>query len=337
MWVGGLWLVVAAVLACGAVRAAEVARDDPANRPLDEARRVLVERAARLPKLRQSDPTAFVAEDERYLKDLEALVERFAEAPRAAELRQTIGTEYLTLGDVQRFQRHDLRRAAVCYERAHEWLAGHMRARATFALAETRAYGLDDRDGAVAAYRRLLGEEGQPIAAAVSDSTPWTRWLKRAVHQARTGRSFVGRIGREDLAAGSLNAIAAALDTSDVVRGLVARLQARAALGNGAAVAAELRGLPPSPLLLLQTIPILSLLPPEDLVSYVERHDPTRYWAALVMASAIDETGHQRLGVAGGKLMLFLPSTFDGAGPTTIDVAAATFARRTGITLDVGH
>ena len=347
MWVRDAGPALVVVLMCGAVCAAEPARFIAtaarqqavnvlsSNRRLDEAQRALVERAARLTKLRESDPEAFVVEDERYLKDLEVLAERFADAPRAADLRQTIGNEYLTLGDVQRFQRRDLRRAAVCYERAHEWLEGHMRARATFALAETRAYGLDDRDGAVAAYRRLLGEEGQAIAAALPDSAPWTRWLKRAVHHARTGRVFVGRIGREDLAIGSLNAIAAGLATSDVVRGLVARLKAPAALGDAAAVAAELRGLPPSPLLLLQTIPLLSLLRPDDAVSYVERNDPTRYWAALVMASAIDGTGHQRLGDDRGKPATFLPSTFDGAGPITIDVAAATFARRTGITLDV--
>ena len=287
-------MVVAVLVGASVGATADSARDDTAevarlsspNR-LDDARGALADRAARLAKLRESDPDAFVAEDERYVKDLEALAERFADAPRAAELRQAIGEEYLALGDVHRFRRRDLRRAAVCYERAHEWLGAHARARATFALAETRGYGLDDRDGAVAAYRRLLGEEGRPIAAALSDPAPWTRWLKRAVHHARTGRTFVGRVGRDDLPAESLKLLAAALTTSDVVPALIARLQTKA----GTAVVAELLRLPPSPLVLLQTFPILSRLPPDDVIPYVERNDPTRYWAALVMAGAVAEHG----------------------------------------------
>ncbi len=311
---------------------------DPRDRALAEARRPLDARAKPLSELREGDAERFVVEQDAYLHDLEDLATRYPDAPDVAKLRQTIGLEYLVLGDVHRFHRHDAQRAVVCYERAERWLDPQSGPRATFARAETYALELDDRAAAVAQYRHLLGDERGLVAGPRREARPWERWLKYEIRDLQTGRRFAGRVGREDLVAGALGPIAVALTPSDVVQVLIRRIRAEVVAGNLDTAVALLRGLPPSHLVFLHTIGMLSLLPPAVVVSHLERHDPTRYWSAVVLASAVAEAERRHAGLWDERdPSLFLPCrSVEGEPRAPLEEAAAAFAARGGIRFDVG-
>ena len=94
-----------------------------------------------------------------------------------------------------------------------------------------------------------------------------------------------------------------------------------------------LRGLPASQVLLLRTVPFLPLLSAAEIVDYLERADPGRYWAASLLTTAVLATSGPD---SPSEFRLFpTHEEFAKIGGNPFPEAARRFMRRTGIVLDL--
>src|SRR5262245_30404308 len=296
---------------------------------------------ARLPprSLAASDPERFLAEDAVVLTSLEALVAGYEDTSAADGLRGKICEHYLHLASVARFRLHDARRAVTFYEKA---AGAFVRCGpiARFAIADTWEYDLQDAAKSAEAYGTLLaalrsgtGEKGE-----FPEYRELLEWWSAAVgHEAKflaDGKPFAGRLSRSD-AVGIYGAAFVLgyqtspdlpeLDGFDDVSSLADLDRTR--------VRSALRSLPASHFVLLHTIPLLPLLSPPEIVEYLERQDPGRYWStslittAVLVTAASDGDGSFRL--------LPKPEELAKIGGNPFPEAARLFAKRTQIELDV--
>src|SRR5207253_8702457 len=102
------------------------------------------------------------------------------------------------------------------------------------------------------------------------------------------GTPFSGRLPRSEAAGIYIAAFFLGTPLATYVPELLAFQEGRSLEQlDRAKVASTLRGLPASHLLLLGTIPLLAFLPPAEIVDYLERQDPGRYWAASLLTTAV--------------------------------------------------
>ncbi len=324
-----------------ALAAARAKRKDQQRRGKLERRYVpLHNRLEGLRRLADCDPERFIAESATALTLLEPVVAEYADAPTVDAVRRELWTEYLALGGMARFRLNDPRRALALYERSAGYQPAEALPLTAFAIADTWQYDLRDAKHAVAAYEMPLAalrarkQKGENLEwyEAVLD---W--WAKALEHQARfaaTGTPFSGRMSREEAAGIYLVLIFGADPTTLYIPELrpfqtAGRLEAL----DRSEVARVLRGLPASQVLLLRTVPFLPLLSAAEIVDYLERADPGRYWAASLLTTAVLATSGPD---SPSEFRLFpTHEEFAKIGGNPFPEAARRFMRRTGIVLDL--
>jgi len=323
--------------------AAERARRRDAQRSAELERRrqkleATLDRPAR--ELVESDPKRFITEEAATLPPLEALLVEYADARAAAGLRSQLVGEYLLLASVARFRLHDPQRALTLYEKASSLSPENEASVAGFAIGDTWEFDLSDARRALEAYGASLANVRSAIAKAKQPEEYrffldwWAGTLEHELRFLKQGGPFSGRLPRSEAAGMYLGALFLGGPASAYVPELFA-LQRAGGLErlDRVKVTSTLRALPASHLLLLGTIPLLAFLPPAEIVDYLERQDPGRYWAASLLTTAVLVTAGPN---EGGEFRVF-PTRDQLAriGGNPFPEAARIFTERTGIVLDV--
>ena len=316
-------------------------RDAQRSAELEGRLRQLEARLDRSPReLVESDPKGFLTEEGATLPPLEALLSEYGDTRAAADLRRRLVGEYLLLASVARFRLHDPHRALVLYEKAAGVWPEDEGSVAGFAIGDTWEYDLGDRQKALEAYGTLLAKLRSQIRKGTDKEEYrsfldwWAATLEQESQFLAHGAPFSGRLPRSKAAGIYIAAFFLGTPFVAYVPELFAFEEGRSLEQlDRAKLASTLRGLPASHLLLLQTIPLLALLPPAEMIDYLERQDPGRFWAASLLTTAVLVTG----GPDQGSEFRLFPTRDQVAkiGGNPFPEAARRFTERTGIVLDV--
>ena len=260
---------------------------------LEEERRALRGRAEAIAQLRTSDPTRYLNESERYLGDLRALSDRYAEFPTSRGLRGDINREAMELATFARFRLRQPRRAIALLETIGrgdqedeaDWLA--------LDIGDVYEFDLANPKGAIEAYTKGLTRlRNTPRAHKYEEEvmrTWWARALEEEINHLRTGGHFHGTLSEAEadgflmltMFSGLMGPLIADAADSPALMGLWQ--SERDMRPDPAAIAQELGKLPPSHVVLQATLPFLSFLPDEKSVrAYLARNDPSGFWTANI-------------------------------------------------------
>ncbi|MGD0949952.1 MAG: hypothetical protein ABSA52_21310 [Candidatus Binatia bacterium] len=302
--------------------------------------------------LRQSDPEEYVRRYRQLLNVWEAEGRAHPDREHRIAVTNSIGSQYWQLGTFTRFALRRPREALSFYEKAIESIPAEQQALIHIALADLYQFELGDSEKAIAEYERVLaGLEQQAQAAPQQDEPvmrPWSTWLGREIEFLKTGVPFSGVIGRNDVAQIFMVIMLYTSPGLEDVAAIDSRLeqlvrpdpkQARPSV-DGAKVAQVLDTLPSSRLILARTVYLLPYLSVDTILRYLDRQDPARFLSASLLGAAVMEESQLPSGEAARDRRdfdLFPPATLrDAAGKKgALVVAAASFARTTGIRLEV--
>jgi hypothetical protein len=314
------------------------------QKEFDAKQSVLYATRNALQQRKDTQSEQYVAASLDYLKSAERLAQDYADLPTSVVLRNDMGNYYLSLGNLVRFKLKQTERAIEFYRSAQRLGIQF----AAFAVADTYQFDLRDKARALAEYQRLL-EQQQHTTGSSNDMEAgfanWARnWLVHQIEYLKTGKSFSGTIGQDDIGgAGLFLYFGAGSTMQDDYLGLARLyrpLMDGAARGKSSAqqfdrdeISKNLETLSPSAMTLLRTVPLLSLMPDANaILRYLDRHDPAGYASASLFAlvSVID-----RQGDAGGETATLLPGlALPPAGPTNpLRTAAARFFKERKISL----
>lgn len=252
-------------------------------------------------KLKDEQPGRYVALYQDYLKSQEQLAMEYADLGPAVVvgLRTEISNEYLGLANTVRFKLKQPNKAIELYTaggKVGDSLAPTLAA----AAADTYQFDLHDKARALREYQRAQ-EEVHRIPASTNDIevgiARWAgNWLTYQIDYLKTGKTFGGTIGQEDISGvGTILYFSAGADMQDDYLGLAPlyRLLVGAPSRDGQLkptvsrneIAQTLERLPPSGVTLLRTVMLLTLLPDaEAILRYLEKHDPAGYASACFLA-----------------------------------------------------
>jgi tetratricopeptide (TPR) repeat protein len=302
--------------------------------------------------LRQGNPEEYVRRYQELLKVWEADGRAHPDRERRITLTNSIGFEYLRLGTFTRFALRRFQEALSFYEKASEFVPAEQQWLIHIARADLYQFELRDSGKAIAEYERVLAPlEQQARAAPQRDESgmqPSLTWIAREIDYLKTGVPFSGVIGRSDVGQIFMVIMGYTNPGLDDVGAIDSRLeqlvrsdatQARPSV-DGAKLAEVLDTLPSSRLILARTVYLLPYLPVDAILRYLDRQDPGHFLSASLLGAAVLEESQLPSGEAardGRDFDLFPPAALrDAAGKKgTLVVAAASFARATGIRLKV--
>jgi DNA-binding beta-propeller fold protein YncE/tetratricopeptide (TPR) repeat protein len=285
----------------------------------------------------------YVAASLGYLRKAEQLAQNYTDLPTSVVLRNDMGSYYLSLGNLVRFKLKQTERALELYASAQR-LGDRF---AAFAIADTYQFDLRDKAKALAEYQRLL-EQQRHTTGSSNDMDAglanWARtWLVHQIEYLKTGKSFSGTIGQDDIGSvGLLFHFGAGGTIQDDYLGLARFYRALMEGARGEPGAQQLdrdemsrmlETLPASGLTLGRTVRLLTLMPDADaILHYLDRHDPAGYASASFFAT-VDFMDRQA--DAGRETAMLLPGlALPPAGPThPLRAAAARFVKERKISL----
>jgi hypothetical protein len=249
-----------------------------------------------LQKLKDTQPEQYVTGFLDFLKSEERLAQDYADLPTAAGMRTEMSNDYLNLGHLLRFKLRQTARAFELYASSRR-LGNEM---AAFAVADAYQFDMRDKAKALAEYQRML-EQVQRAPASVNDMEAglanWMKsWLTHQIKYLKTGQTFSGAVGQDDVAgAGLLLYFGAGAAMQDDYLGLALLyrpLMGEPAMGKSGTpqfdrskIGKSLDALPPSGLTLLRSASLVTLMPDANaILRYLDRHDPAGYASACLFA-----------------------------------------------------
>jgi hypothetical protein len=249
------------------------------------------------------------------------------------------------LGHVARFRLKQAPKAIELYEMGYQ--ASRPLA-ASFDIADTYQFDLQDKPLALEAFRRLQAEL-QRIPRSTNDievaSSAWAkRWVAWQIRYLETGQRFSGSLTREDVRGASLYVVFGTeiVTNRDYlgIRALYRQLE-RGARARGKSgrdldrveIRRALEALPPSSLTLLGAAMLVTLLPDaESILRFLDRNDPAGYATACFfsMLNLVDDQAAGDPRMAG----LFPGLAMGPPGPAhPLRVAAARFLEQRKVSL----
>jgi hypothetical protein len=338
LFVGAVFSIIAA----GAIAQAPALER---GKEFEAKKRQLYATKTALLKLKEEQPGQYVALYLDYLKSQERLAMEYADLGPVVGLRNEISNDYLRLGHVVRFKLKQANKAIELYaagEKVEDSLAP------TFAAADAYQFDLHDKAKALKEYQRMQENVQRTLASTNDMEAGFARWaanwLTYQINYLKTGKTFSGTIGQEDIGGvGMILYFTAGAAMQDDYLGLAPlyRLLKRGASPNGQLnpqfnrneVGQELERLPPSGVTLLNTVMLVTLLPDaEAILRYLEKHDPAGYASAcfLAMVEMVDRQADT------SREALFLPglavAPIGAANP--LRVASARFFREGKVSLN---
>ena len=163
-----------------------------------------------------------------------------------------------------------------------------------FALADTYEFDLGEKAKAIRAYEAMraavhegAGKSSDPSVRVFLDW--WDAWLGHETRFLRSGTRVSRPVPREE----SLGLFAGMLLLPGVeprhpaLTALLRRVESGREKPDRDAVRSTLDSLPASRLILMRTVALLAYLEPDEMVAYLERHDPSRFWSASLLTMAV--------------------------------------------------
>ena len=306
-------------------------------------------------KLRETDPSGYLSEYRAHLEKLELLLAEYADSVDG----YAVATQYFDLAMLARF---GLRRPAEAAD-LYAGSARHGHALGHVAAADTYQFDLRDKIKAAQAYQRALDASQKPFVPTVFNPyrpdparvNEWLmEWLPREIRYLRSGERYRRGVGgapiegfftavqtygvavRSGLTQGlpglafrrgpaplgqpGFSQQSGGFDRTADTEKLLARID-RESLGQ------KLDQLPASHLTLLATVEHVSVLSDAGrILRYLEKHDPSGYWSACLLASvyAVDLKSAQGSDEARNELAQAMPGLIapSAGGPRAISVAA---------------
>ncbi|HZF18139.1 MAG TPA: hypothetical protein VE008_00375 [Burkholderiales bacterium] len=250
-------------------------------------------------KLKDEQPGRYVAFYLDYLKGQERLAVEYADLGPVVGLRNEISNEYLGLGNTVRFKLKQPNKAIELYA-AGEKVGDSLALTLAAAAADTYQFDLHDKAKALKEYQRAQVKVHRTPTSTNDIEVGIARWaanwLTYQIDYLKTGKTFSGTIGQEDIGgAGLILYFSAGTDMQDDYLGLapIHRLLMGATSRDGQLnptfsrneIGQKLERLPPSGVTLLRTVMLLTLLPDaEAILRYLEKHDPAGYASACFLA-----------------------------------------------------
>jgi hypothetical protein len=272
--------------------------------------------------LTDSDPRRHAELYEEWLRKVETIAQDYDDERVAYD----VASHYHWLAMHVRFRLREPQRAVALFEKA----AQSRHALAQVAVGDTWQFDLNDKSRALAAYRRALAEASKPTqqgaispyAQAGSIMNEWWRaWLAAEVRYLETGKPFRGAIAEKAIRGffqvmwGNAGAVTSYFP--DVPR---------APSAEGAAAAERLA---PSRLALMAALAHATLLPEAArILRYLERNDPSGYWSACLLGTALYYGGKGAEGreeVVRSGAVRYLPGLAANGNPEPTLAAARTF------------
>jgi hypothetical protein len=280
-------------------------------------------------KYRKSEPERYLAGLHGALAEEERLLAEFAGIHMIAYAREQVAAEYLEAGHVVRFRLQRPRQALEEYARA-ERLGSKL---GGLGVADLREHELRDKPGAIAQYRKLLGEvRAVPAPPGEQGATQrWmARWLEAQLRFLEKGEVFSGAVTRDDVAGGVAMAMVGMTGRDEALELGALEGYVRDAFGAGARppdrrqVARILQPLPASAFVLMRTAWFVGLLPDADaILSYLARQDPAGFGSASIFAVA----DHVQKDDSGGSMLLSPGLAEDPRAPSPLATAKDRFLR----------
>jgi tetratricopeptide (TPR) repeat protein len=272
--------------------------------------------------LRDSDPRRHAELYAERLKKLESIAEEYQDERTTYD----VAFHYYWLGMHVRFRLREPQRAVGFLEKAAR---GH-HALGQVALADTYQFDLGDKARALEAYRRALDEASKerqqgaiapysPPGRAMNDW--WQAWLAAEIRYLETGQAFRGAIS-ESAIEGFFGAM---FGNSGMATIYFPDLPQPASAEDAGAA----EKLPASRLALMAAMQHVSLLPDAGrMLRHLERNDPSGYWSACMLGTALYYGGKGAAGreeAAKSGAARYLPGIVAAATPNPILVAARRF------------
>jgi hypothetical protein len=227
----------------------------------------------RIAPLRRTEPKRYAGELAALLQRREAMV-RGVDGPQGIGARANLARDYGDLGALLRFEQHQPDQAIAAYESSRRLQAQDALDVAALCIADIRRFDKRDPKRAVEEYRRALA--GAALAAGQQRqdarfATAMKIWLEHEIAYLERGQRFSGAL---DLTGVEWAFLWLALASSQAP--FDAPLDARA-----------LSKLQPSQFQIGRTLPSFLELPPDEMLSFLARHDPAGYLTAATLTYAL--------------------------------------------------
>ena len=306
--------------------------EDREREAIQARKRKLDEATRDLQRLLDSDPRRYAAEYAKHLEAVEALLRDVSKTSVAEPIRRELAQGHLQLGHVFRFDLGEPREALAEYEKARTFEQRGSFSPSRLAVADLAQFALGDRDAAIRAYEEALSSDA-PDAVNLQDLETrklvewWQKWVGREVLFLREGRRFSGPVTREDVPGVYMSAVFGAFAPAHPALRKVLWKEGKR---SPEAIREALRSLPPSRILLLQSISLLPYLGSDELLRFLERHDPSRVWSGAILVTCLQATAR-----SGHHEFQILPSKEDFGSDlqNPFPAAAKAFVAATGIDL----